>query len=226
MKELLRVMIVLALAFASTALVIKASGVVTEEGVLAFVENARSIHPGYLVAAVVLILLIDLWIAVPTMATILLAGYVLGPLLGGAAAALGLMVLGTTGYAMGRRIGRPLLLRLYKHPAKLQEIEDAFSRNAVLTLFACQALPILPELSCTMAGVSRMPFARFVSAYAVGVVPFAFVVAWAGSKSTLSDPTPAIYTAIGVSVALLLAWRFLSRRGLSKSAVQSQGESL
>ena len=119
MKELLKVMITLALMFASTALIIKATGIVTEESVLAFVERARSIHPAYLVAAVVLILLIDLWIAVPTMTTILLAGYVLGPLLGGGAAALGLMTLGVTGYGMGRRIGRPLLLKLYKSPAKL-----------------------------------------------------------------------------------------------------------
>ena len=226
MKELLKVMITLALVFASTALIIKASGVVTEESVLAFVDGARSIHPAYLVAAVVLILLIDLWIAVPTMTTILLAGYVLGPLMGGAAAALGLMVLGVTGYGMGRRVGRPLLLKLYKDPAKLQDIEDAFRRNAVLTLFACQALPILPELSCTMAGVSRMPFLRFIAAYVVGVVPFAFVVAWAGSKSTLSDPTPAIYTAIGVSVALLLLWRVLSRRGFTKSNVALPGDNL
>lgn len=226
MKELLKVMITLALMFASTALIIKATGIVTEESVLAFVEHARSIHPAYLVAAVVLILLIDLWIAVPTMTTILLAGYVLGPLLGGAAAALGLMVLGITGYGMGWRIGRPLLLKLYKNPAKLQEIEDAFRRNAVLTLIACQALPILPELSSTMAGVSRMPFVRFVAAYAVGVVPFAFVVAWAGSISTLSDPTPAIYTAIAVSVGLLLSWRILSRRTPAKTNVALSGDNL
>lgn len=212
MKELVKVATILALIFASTAIVIKLSGVVTEAGVMAFVEEARSIHPAYLVAAVVFILLIDLWIAVPTMATILLAGYVLGPLLGALAAVLGLMTLGITGYAMGRRLGRPLLARLYEDPAKLQSIEQAFVRNATLTLFACQALPILPELSCTMAGVSRMPFARFVGAYAVGVVPFAIVVAWAGSVSTLSDPTPAIYTAIGVTVSLLLVWRFLTRK--------------
>jgi hypothetical protein len=51
-----------------------------------------------------------------------------------------------------------------------------------------------------------------VLGYGVGVVPFAFIVAWAGSKSTLSDPSPAIYTAIGVSVALLGAWTLLKRR--------------
>lgn len=212
MRELIKIAIILALIFASTAIVIKASGVVTEASVMAFVDAARAIHPGWLVAAVVVILLIDLWIAVPTMTTILLAGHVLGPLLGALAAILGLMALGITGYAMGRRLGRPLLARLYKDPTKLLAIEAAFHRNAVLTLFACQALPILPELSATMAGVSRMNFARFVGAYAVGVVPFAIVVAWAGSVSTLTDPTPAIYTAIGTTVSLLLVWRLLTRR--------------
>lgn len=221
MKELLRVSLVLVALFASTAVIIKATGWVTEESVMAFVEQARSIHPAYLMAAVVAVLLIDLWIAVPTMTTILLAGYVLGAFLGGIAAALGLMVLGMTGYGMGRKLGRPLLLRLYRDPAKLEAIEQAFNRNAVLTLFACQALPILPELSATMAGVSRMPFARFVAAYAVGVVPFAFVVAWAGSVSTLSDPTPAIYTAIGVSLGLLLVWRMFNRR---RAPVASPGD--
>ena len=212
MRELIKIAIILALIFASTAIVIKASGVVTEASVMAFVDAARAIHPAWLVAAVVVILLIDLWIAVPTMTTILLAGHVLGPLLGALAAILGLMALGITGYAMGRRLGRPLLARLYKDPTKLLAIEAAFHRNAVLTLFACQALPILPELSATMAGVSRMNFARFVGAYAVGVVPFAIVVAWAGSVSTLTDPTPAIYTAIGTTVSLLLVWRLLTRR--------------
>ena len=212
MRELIKIAIILALIFASTAIVIKASGVVTEASVMAFVDAARAIHLGWLVAAVVVILLIDLWIAVPTMTTILLAGHVLGPLLGALAAILGLMALGITGYAMGRRLGRPLLARLYKDPTKLLAIEAAFHRNAVLTLFACQALPILPELSATMAGVSRMNFARFVGAYAVGVVPFAIVVAWAGSVSTLTDPTPAIYTAIGTTVSLLLVWRLLTRR--------------
>ena len=212
MRELIKIAIILALIFASTAIVIKASGVVTEASVMAFVDAARAIHPAWLVAAVVVILLIDLWIAVPTMTTILLAGHVLGPLLGALAAILGLMALGITGYAMGRRLGRPLLAPLYKDPTKLLAIEAAFHRNAVLTLFACQALPILPELSATMAGVSRMNFARFVGAYAVGVVPFAIVVAWAGSVSTLTDPTPAIYTAIGTTVSLLLVWRLLTRR--------------
>ena len=81
-----------------------------------------------------------------------------------------------------------------------------------MVLFVCQALPILPELSCTLAGISRMRFSRFFFGYAVGVVPFAFIVAYAGSISSPSNPGPAIYTAIGVSVALLLLWTLVRCR--------------
>ena len=54
---------ILAPSLASTALVIKASGLVTEASVIAFVEAARSTYSAWLVAAVVFILLIDLQIA-------------------------------------------------------------------------------------------------------------------------------------------------------------------
>lgn len=212
MKDLLKIALVLALAFASTFLLIQGTGLVTEEGVRAFLAEAHTIHPGWFVLLVILLLVVDLLIAVPTMATILLAGYFLGPVLGGAAAAMGLMLLGTLGYGLGFRFGRPILGRLFKDEARLAGIEAAFARNDLLVLFVCQALPILPELSCTLAGVARMRFARFLLGYGVGVVPFAFIVAWGGSASTASDPWPAIYTVIGVSTALLLAWRVMNRK--------------
>lgn len=212
MRELLKIAVVLVLAFAATALIVRSTGLVTEESALAFIDAARAIHPAYLAGGVVLLLLVDLVVAVPTMTTILLAGYVLGPLVGGAAAASGLMLLGLGGYGMGRRFGRPILARLFQDDRRLGEIERAFARNDLLTLFVCQALPILPELSCTLAGIARMPLPRFLFGYAVGVVPFAFIVAWAGSVSTLSDPTPAIYAAIGVSAVLLILWSLVRRR--------------
>lgn len=209
MKDLLKIAVVLALAFASTFVIMQSTGLVTEAGVRAWFESAKNIHPGWIVVLILVLLLLDLFIAVPTMTTILLAGFLLGPLLGGATSALGLMLLGTTGYGLGRRYGRPVLARLFKDERRLAETERAFAKNDLLTLFVCQALPILPELTCTLAGITQMRFPRFAFGYAVGVVPFALIVAYAGSISTLADPSPAIYTAIGISSALLLAWMFL-----------------
>ncbi|WP_445783999.1 TVP38/TMEM64 family protein [Sphingorhabdus sp.] len=212
MKDLIKIAVILALAFASTFIIIKSTGLITEEGVSAFLQQAKSINPWWLAALVVGLLLIDLLIAVPTMTTILFAGFLMGPIYGGLASATGLMLLGVTGYGMGYRIGRPVLMRLFKDEKRLPEIETAFARNDLLLLFVCQAMPILPELSCTLAGIARTRFPRFLFGYAVGVVPFAFIVAYAGSISTLSNPSPAIYTAIGVSVILLLFWTLLKRR--------------
>lgn len=212
MKDLLKVAIIMALLFASTFVLMQSTGLVTEAGVRDFLNRAHNIHPAWMAVIVIGLLMLDLLIAIPTMTTILLAGYFMGPLLGGLASAAGLMLLGTTGYGMGWRFGRPVLRRLFKDDARLRGIETAFARNDLLVLFVCQALPILPELSCTLAGISRMRFIRFLFGYAVGVVPFAFIVAYAGSISTMRDPGPAIYTAIGVSVILLLVWTFVRRR--------------
>ena len=212
MKDLLKVAVAMALIFASTFLLLNSAGLVTEEGVTAFLQQAHQIHPAWMAVIVIGLLSLDLLIAIPTMTTVLLAGYFMGPVLGGTASAIGLMTLGMGGYGMGLRFGRPVLARLFKDDAKLVEIEQAFAKNDLLTLFACQALPILPELSCTLAGIARMRFRRFLFGYAVGVVPFAFIVAWAGSISTLSNPGPAIYTAIAISVSLLLVWTLIRRR--------------
>jgi uncharacterized membrane protein YdjX (TVP38/TMEM64 family) len=212
MRDLLIVAGVLAAVFASTFLVFERTGLTSEEAVRGALDWLAGVHWAWVAGAVVALLLLDLFVAVPTMTTILLAGHLLGPVAGGAVSALGLMILGTTGYGIGRRYGRAGLVRLYGGGERLAGIEAAFARNDLLTLVVCQALPILPELSCCLAGIARMRFARFLLGYAAGVVPFAFVVAWAGAESTLADPWPAIYTAIGVTAVLLLAWGALRRR--------------
>lgn len=217
MKDLLKIALVLGLAFASTFVIMQSTGLVTEEGVKTWFAYVQSIHPAWIVVLVIALLVLDLFIAVPTMTTILLAGFLLGPWLGGATSAAGLMLLGATGFMLGKRYGRPILLRLLKDEERLGEIEKAFAKNDLLTLFVCQALPILPELTCTLAGISRMKPTRFAFGYGVGVVPFAFIVAYAGSISTVSDPWPAIYTATGLSTGLLLAWTMLQRRTATKT---------
>lgn len=214
MTDLFKIAIVLALAFASTFFIARAAGILDETQVRAVLESAYAIEPVWFVLFVVAALWIDLLIAVPTMATILIAGHFLGPLAGTLASVIGLLLMGFTGYAIGRRFGRAALVRLYGNGSadRLRAIEASFARNDLLVLFACQALPILPELACCLAGISRMKLPRFLFGYLIGVLPFAAVVAWAGSVSTLADPSPAILVCIGVSVTLLLAWTLARRR--------------
>lgn len=218
MRDLLKLAAVMAAVFASTFFLFERSGLITEAGLRAWLDWLMSLHPAWVVGAVLVLLLLDLFIAVPTMTTLLLAGFLLGPWLGGVAGAAGLMLLGAVGYGLGRRFGQPVLRRLYRDEARLAGIEAAFARNDLLVLFVCQALPILPELSCCLAGVARMRVGRFLFGYAVGVVPYAFIVAAGGAASAPDNLTPAILTCIGVSVALLAVWTVLVRRGRAASA--------
>ena len=212
MGDLLKLAATLTVAFASTFLVIQGLGLMPEEGVVAWLEDLRSIHPGWLMAGVVALLMLDLLVAVPTMMTILLAGWLLGPWVGGAISSLGLMAMGGTGYLIGRIAGRPALARYFGGDRRLGGIEAAFARNDLLILVVCQALPILPELSATLAGIARMPPLRFALGYGLGVIPFALVVASGGAASGPDDLRPAILTVIAVSCGLLLAFRLLFRR--------------
>ena len=155
MADLLKLAAILATAFASTFLIIQGLGLLPEKGVVAWLEELRSIHPLWLMAGIVALLMLDLLIAGPTMVTILLAGWLLGTWLGGSVSAFGLMAMGGTGYLIGRVAGRPALARFFKDDRRLEGIEAAFARNDLLTLVVCQALPILPCASQVVKPPSR-----------------------------------------------------------------------
>jgi membrane protein DedA with SNARE-associated domain len=121
------------------------------------------------------------------------------------------MMMGAFGYIIGRSAGRPVLLRMLKDEGRLADIETAFGRNDVLTLAVCQALPILPELSAVLAGIARMAPLRFALAWVLGSIPYAFILAYAGSVSSAYNLRPAILAAIGITALLVLIWTRLLR---------------
>lgn len=211
MKDLVKIGLTLAALFLSTFVIMRMTGLVTEADVRFYLAAAHDVHPAYLAALVILLLFVDLFIAVPTLATVLLAGYFLGPVLGALASIAGFAAMGCTGYGLGRRFGSRLLVRIYRDEVRLAAIQKSFETNGLLVLFVCQALPILPEVSCCLAGTTKMPFPKFLLGFSVGTIPVAAIVAYAGSISTLSNPTPAILASIGITVTLWAMWTLLNR---------------
>ena len=212
MKDLLKVMLVLALVFASTFIIINATGLITLDGIKDTLAQAQQIHSAYLAMLVIGLLFADLFIAVPTMTVAIKAGYFLGWPMGAAAAISGFFLAGVTGYGLSRRYGWRLLKSIYKDREKLTEMQHVFSAYGPIMLIICRAMPILPEVSCCMAGATRMSFYKFLAMYTLGTVPYALIITYAGSISTLEKPTPVIMVAIGVSLSLWLAWFALGRR--------------
>jgi len=211
MKELIKVMLTLALVFASTFMLIKATGILTLEDIKHALEQAQQIHPAYLALVVIGLLFADLFIAIPTMTVAIMAGFFLGWPMGAAAAIGGFFLAGTVGYAISRRYGWRLLNRIYKDRGKLDEMHNTFSTYGPAMLIICRAMPILPEVSCCMAGATRMVFGKFLTMYALGTIPYALIITYAGSVSSLDNPKPAILAAIGISLTLWTGWYLLAR---------------
>jgi len=212
MKDLIKVMLLLTLIFASTFVIIKATGVITLDDIKYWLEEAQKIHPAYLSLVIIALLFSDLFIAIPTMTVTIMAGYFLGWPLAAATTVSGFFLAGIIGYVLSRLYGWRLLHKIYKERERLDEMHRVFSAYGPFMLIICRAMPILPEVSCCMAGATRMRFIKFISMYALGTIPYALIVTYAGSISSLEKPTPAIMTAILLSSALWLTWFFLAKR--------------
>ena len=122
------------------------------------------------------------------------------------------MTAGTLGYAITYVYGPGLLRRINRDEGKQAEMAEIFGKYGSLVLLICRAVPILPEVSCCLAGATRMPFWKFFPAFLLGTIPYAMIAAYAGSKSSFDDPMPAILTAIGLSAVLMSAWLILLHR--------------
>jgi uncharacterized membrane protein YdjX (TVP38/TMEM64 family) len=218
MRELLRIGFVLAAIFASTFLILRLTGTLTLEEIRSWLASAHDIAPAYVAALVIALLFADLFVAMPTLTVAILAGYFLGPWAGAAAAATGMLSAGITGYSLSRRYGTALLKRIYGDERKLEEMRAVFAESGLFILLICRALPILPEVSCCLAGATRMPFWRFLAAFSIGTIPFAAIASYAGSASSLDNPTPAILVFIALPGSLWLCWYFFLRTRRKKHA--------
>ena len=220
MKSLLKIMLVLALIFASTFIIAKVTGVLSVEKVEAFLTTAQSISPLYLAFAVIGLLFADLFIAVPTLTITILAGYFLGWTLGTAAALTGLYCAGLAGYFLSSKYGDNLVNLLIKDNEERERASHAFRSHGFVTILMSRAVPILPEVSACMAGLTNMKLSKFILAWSIGTIPYVMIAAYAGSISSIDDPKPAIITALSLTGALWLCWFMFNRKVLSNPPQQ------
>ena len=211
MKPLLRIILLLAVIFASTFVIIRLSGVLTEDDIKAWLEAATNINPWYVALAVVLILAIDIFIAVPTLTTCILSGYFLGFIWGGLAASIGLLSAGLIGYWLSRSLGEKVLKIIICSSEKREEAKETFGQYGLAMIMLSRSSPIFSEVCACMAGMAKMKFTKFFLAWSINSIPYALIAAYSGSISSFENPKPAIYTMIGLYMVLWLFW-FLHKK--------------
>lgn len=80
MKSMLKIMLVLALLFASTFILLNATGVITLERIQHSLDLAKEVSPLLTGAVVTILLFADLFVAMPTLTIMLLSGFFLDQL--------------------------------------------------------------------------------------------------------------------------------------------------
>lgn len=154
---------------------------------------------GWLVA--VLLLTGDLFLPIPGTAVMSGLGYVYGPWLGGLAAAAGTFFSGALAYGLCRWSGRGMALRLMGEKGYTQGMRLFGGGSGGFIVAGSRCLPLLPEVVACMAGLTRMPAARFFISLACGSAPVGFVFAWIGAAGR-DSPGLAIGLSILVPVVL------------------------
>ncbi|BCL69478.1 hypothetical protein TUMSATVNIG1_14270 [Vibrio nigripulchritudo] len=219
MKALIRIMLVVALAFASTFIILKVAGVLSVEQIEGWLTYAQSLSPIYVGGTTVLLLFADLFVAMPTLTITILSGFFLGQWYGAVAAILGMMLAGTIGYLLGNRFGDRLLNVLIKDTKQIEEAKSAFQKHGFVMILLSRAVPILPEVTACLAGMTGMKFSRFIVAWSISTIPYCLIAVYSGSISSLDDPKPAIITAVLMTSGLWLGWYMFRRFKLKRSVI-------
>lgn len=213
MKLLVKTAISLATLFACTFLVLRLFNLLNMENPESFLHDFQNFDPLLMAGIIIALLMIDLFFAVPTMTVIIFSGFAIGAVGGAISSVIGLAISGSVGYFLSRKTGEKILRLVSRKPSDVAEAKAIFHANGKIVLLLCRALPVLPEVSSCLAGITKMPYGRYLFWYLAGSVPYALISAYAGSVSSFNNPKPAIFTVIGLTTCMWVVWYiFRSRR--------------
>ncbi len=206
MRHLIKVIAIIASFFALTFILVKATGILSVDQIKALLLQAKEFSHFYVGSIVVLLLFADLFIAIPTLTVITLSGYFLGFQYGAVSSLIGLMMAGISGYGLSSIFGENILGFLLKKEKARQEMKSTFIQHSFVMILLSRATPILPEVTACLAGMTKMRFSKFMLAWLISTVPYVLIISYAGSISSIENPKPAIYTAIGITAILWTGW--------------------
>ena len=212
MKSLIKVILILGFVSGSSFIMVQVTGLITIDKIDFWFNEIKSLPPYYIGAVVLCLMFIDLFISIPTLATIMLAGFFMGTLLGAAFTIIGLTIAGCCGYLLGRRYGEVVLKFLLKNNTEREEFKTSFEEHGFVTILLSRALPVLPEVSTCIAGMTGMPFLKFITAWLISISPYSLIAAYAGASSSPRSPEPAIIAWAVLTSALWLGWYFFNRK--------------
>lgn len=144
----------------------------------------------------------------PTPSTVVMSGLglIYGIWLGGLLAAAGVVLSGVLGYGLCRLAGEKMAVRLVGE-RDFARVQAMLGRFGPLIVAASRWIPLVSETVSCLAGLTGMPFRRFLTALVCGALPLGLTFAAVGR---LGIDRPA--TALGISaLAPPLIWLVFAR---------------
>lgn len=212
MKSLIKVVLILASIFAATFVIAKFSGFLSLESIESTLESVQNASPWLVGGIISALLFADLFIAVPTLSICILSGFFLGFYPGVVFSSIGVIAAGGSGYLLSSLYGEKVLDKILKDQKEQEELISSFKRFGFMMILLSRATPILPEVTACLSGMTKMRFSKFALAWLVSSLPYVAIAAYAGSVSSLENPQPAIFTAIGLSAFFTLSWFYFRVR--------------
>ncbi len=152
-------------------------------------------------AAGVTLLAGDSFLPVPSTLVMSGLGLMLGAVLGGLLAAVGVFLSGSIAYLVCRRWGAGMARRIAGEKG-LARVEEAMRGQGAWLIVATRSVPVVQEATSCLAGAVGMPARLYFSALALGCVPTGFAYAAIGASALQSR-----WWAVGLSVAVpTLSW--------------------
>jgi uncharacterized membrane protein YdjX (TVP38/TMEM64 family) len=206
MNLLIKSIIILFLFFTSMLLIMKFTSLLTIEDIKSIFTNLKT-QPSYMIGSLVILLLfIDLFIAIPTMTVILLAGYFLGFQLALLYTSIGLLGASLTGYTLSIFYGERIINKLSNDQKQINQMKQLFNTHGMILIMLSRAVPLLPEISACLAGTCHMNLKKYLLAWTIGTIPYICIMTYAGSISSIDNPKPALIAAIGITVLFSIGW--------------------
>ena len=148
----------------------------------------------------------------PTELVTATAGFAYGWLPGLALCLVGWTLSALASYAIGRRVGDPLLRSVLGD--HYRRFERAVHGADTVVWLSARLIPVVPfSFVGYAAGAARFSLWRFTWTSAVGFVPLTAAVSYLGSEArTLSLSNPLLWGAIALIIGLLVAGHLVARR--------------
>lgn len=203
MHPILKIALKLAVFFLALLLITRLFGWFTLDQIEIWFTDAQNQPIAWLVSIVIGLMLLDLLFSIPTIWVSIFAGFFLGFGTGFTTVLCGLTLAAICAYELGTRWGEHLLDKLITSPEERRRLHDDFLEYGPLMILLSRSAPMLPEISYCIAGLSKMPRARFMLFFLIGHIPYALITTYAGSQSALDTPYPAI---VGLLTIYAILW--------------------